>query len=225
MSATPGPHAQGDPARPGADPSGQGAPGQYPWNQAAPGPSPSGPAAPGPYPPGQPGPTGTRPARPATVRFAVLLMWVGAALSVVSLLTALAVMGQMRDMVADQLARQGVEATPEMVQASVTIGLVVAALSGLVGTALWILNAVFCGRGAGWSRILATVLAGIFLLNALYSLSQPSPVLSKVVLVLTMAVALGAVVLLWLKPSSDWFRAVRGPAAAPVGYGPPPGRA
>lgn len=251
MSATPGPQPSGDPARPGPDPSGQAVPGQYPWSQAGPGPHPSGgagpgrypsgQAAPGPYPSGQQGPggypsgqagpgpypsgPGAAPGpRPSSVRVAVVLMWVGAALSLIGLLTAFGLQDDVRDMVADQLASQGTPISPELVEATVTVTLAIAVVSGLLGTGLWILNAVFCGRGAGWARILATVLGGFYLVNALFSLTQPSPAVSKLLVVLNVAVSVGAVVFLWLKPSSDWFRAVRG-ATAPAGYGPPTGRA
>lgn len=222
MNATPGPHPPGDPARPGPDPSGQGAPSQYPWSQDAPGPYPSGSAAaPGSYPSGSAVAPGPRPAKPTSVRLAVILMWVGAALSLINMLTALALQGEVRALVAAEFTRQGLEATPEMVDASVTAGLVIAGLSGLLGAGLWILNAVFCSRGATWSRILGTVLGGVYLLSAVFTLTQPSPALSKLVVGLTMALALAAIVMLWVKTSNDWFRAVN-PRPAPAGFGPPP---
>ncbi|MVA74798.1 hypothetical protein GC722_01930 [Auraticoccus sp. F435] len=184
-------------------------------------PGPQHPPRPQHRPPGAPGPA---PARPSSVRNAVALIWVGAGLSLLGLVAALAQQGQTRAMVAEELARQGLQASPELIDTTVTLGLVTAVVSGLVVTALWALNAVFCGRGANWSRILATVLGGLYLVSGVLSLTQPTPWFSKALVVATMLVTVGALVLLWTRSSSEWFRAV-GARPGPTRYGPAPGPA
>lgn len=181
--------------------------------------------APQPYasaaPPPRYGPL-TPPPRPGSVRAAVLLMWGGAALSLVSVISSFTVLGQTRAMITEELATPGLEVPPELIDASLAAGIGIAVLLGLLGAALWALNAVFCRRGAQWSRVLGTVLGGVYLLNSVFSFLQPTPTIAMVLLVLTLLVVLATILTLWLPASNAWFgavRAIRRPAAPP----PPPG--
>jgi hypothetical protein len=76
----------------------------------------------------------------------------------------------------------------------------------VIGIALWSLNAVFCGKGQSWSRILGTVLFGISLLSLPFNLIQPAPAISRVFQVVSLLISIGAVVFLWLPESSRFFR-------------------
>lgn len=146
-------------------------------------------------------------APPSTVKNAVYLMYAGAALGIVGALLAFTLQDDMRAAVEQEMAGSGVELSESLIQTSIQVGLVVGVVFGLIGAGLWIMNAVFCGKGRNWARILGSVLGGIYLLSFLYGLTQPNPTLTMVVNVLTALVAIGAIVLLWLKPSNEFFAA------------------
>jgi hypothetical protein len=64
----------------------------------------------------------------------------------------------------------------------------------------------FVLRGAGWARITATVVGVLGLLGGLISILQPATAVFKLLgLLVTIGLA-AAVVLLWLAPSSAYFR-------------------
>lgn len=170
------------------------------------------PQQPGGYPTGgQPYPApdqhGTGPVTPPPpVALAVKLMYVGAVLSLVSVLTSFLFTDSIRASIESQ---PGVD--PATVDAAVTVGLVFAAVVGLVGVGLWILNAVFNAKGKSWARILSTVLASLFVLSTLFSLTQPAPALSRVLGIVQLLLAIGIVVLLWRPESSRFYQAAAAP--------------
>jgi hypothetical protein len=144
--------------------------------------------------------------RPSTVQNAVYLMYAGAALGILGMLVSLLTLDSMRRQIEEQLAAQGGTVDQSLVDTSVTIGVVVGVVFGLIGAGLWIMNAVFCGRGANWSRILSTVFAGILVLSSLFTFFQPGTAFTKIITALTLVVGIGAVVLLWQRPSNEFFQ-------------------
>lgn len=144
--------------------------------------------------------------RPSTVQYAVYLMYAGAALGIISMILGFVLLDDVRQQVEEQLAASGQPVDQGLVDATVTVGLVVGVVFGLVGAGLWIMNAVFCGRGANWSRILSTVFAGILVLTSLVTFFQPGSAVTKVLQLLTLLVGVAAVVLLWQRPSNLFFQ-------------------
>ena len=160
-----------------------------------------------PAPPGiGPPPPPAAPEPPPSVRQAITLMWIGAALSVLGGLLGFFMQDQVREEVERQLDRQG---NPSGLDPDtfVTIGLVAGAVGATIGAGLWILHAVSARRGRSWARISGTVLFAVSVLFFLVGLTQPAPGLSRGMGLLQQLVGLGAVVLLWLRPSSDFFAA------------------
>lgn len=98
-----------------------------------------------------------------------------------------------------QLPASGANITPEEFNTMLTAVVVVFAV---VGAALYALIAVFVRKGANWARIVATVFAVISLTNLFGGL---------VITVLQVLLGMAAVVLLYLKPSNEYFRASRKP--------------
>lgn len=139
---------------------------------------------------------------------AVRLMYVGAALSLVSFLAGLLSLDEIRE-----ATRETPGLTPEQADMAVTIGIVFAVLLGLIGAGLWILMALMNKRGHNWARIVATVL---FALNTLGLLSQltsdQTAGLSKILGAVVWLVGLGAIIFLWSKDSSAYFKAPQRPA-------------
>ncbi len=151
---------------------------------------------------GPPGPPPQPPEQPSSIKSAVALMWGGAALTLFGIPVAFVFQDEIRDIVQDQ---QPTLSSSEL-DLALTIGMVGAVIGGVVGIVLWSLNAVFCGRGRAWSRILGTVLFGISILGLPFNLSQPTPGISRALQVMGLLVSIGAVVFLWLPDSNRFFR-------------------
>ncbi|KRF37550.1 hypothetical protein [Nocardioides sp. Soil805] len=209
-TSTPGgdPYGRPDPAQPDQAQPGYGQPdyGQAAYGQPDYGRSPYG-EQPGQSPYGAP-PVPTEP--PAPLRTAVLLMRVGALLSLLSLLSTFLFRDQIRDQVEQTLEDQGSAITADAVDTAVAIGTAFAVVVGLVGVALWLWMAWANGRGKSWARIVATVLFALSAISFLFSFSQPQPVLSTVLGLVNLVLGAAIVVLLWKRESSDYYAAVSG---------------
>jgi hypothetical protein len=143
-----------------------------------------------------------RPPAPPSVLNAVKLMYVGAAISVISLVISLASIGGTKDAI--RKARPSLSAT--QVNQLNTFIIALAVVSGVIGVALWLWMARANGKGKNWARILSTVLFGLATLDLFGVLSQPKTALGFIFPVLTWLVGAGAVFLLWRKDSTDFFR-------------------
>ena len=143
-----------------------------------------------------------RPPAPPSVLNAVKLMYVGAAISTVSLIISLI------DITGTKAAIR--KARPSLTAAQVnqlnTFIITLAIVSGVVGIALWLWMARANSQGRNWARILSTVLFGLATLDLFGVLSQPKTVLGLVFPLLTWLVGGGAVFLLWRKDSSEFFK-------------------
>ena len=143
-----------------------------------------------------------QPAAPPSVLTAVKLMYVGAAVSTVSLVISLV------DISGTKAAIR--KARPSLTAAQVnqlnTFIIALAVVSGVIGVALWLWMARKNGQGKNWARILSTVLFALATLDLFGVVSQPKTVLGLIFPVLTWLVGLGAVVLLWRKESTEFFK-------------------
>ena len=143
-----------------------------------------------------------RPPAPPSVLNAVKLMYVGAAVSTVSLIVSLA------DISGTKAAIR--KARPSLTVAQVnqlnTFIISLAIVSGVIGVALWLWMARSNNQGKNWARILSTVLFCLATLDLIGVFSQPKTVLGLVFPVLTWLVGLGAVFLLWRPESSAFFK-------------------
>ena len=114
-----------------------------------------------------------RPPAPPSVLNAVKLMYVGAAISVVSLVISLASIGGTKDAI--RKAKPSLTAT--QVNQLNTFIIALAVVSGVIGVALWLWMARANGRGKNWARILSTALFGLATLDLFGVLSQPKTAL------------------------------------------------
>jgi len=143
-----------------------------------------------------------RPPAPPSVLNAVKLMYVGAAISTVSLIISLI------DISGTKAAIR--KARPSLTAAQVnqlnTFIITLAIVSGVIGVVLWLWMARANSQGRTWARILSTVLFALATLDLFGVLSQPKTVLGLVFPVLTWLVGLGAVIFLWRKESTEFFK-------------------
>lgn len=171
---------------------------------------------PGPYPayPQYPGQTGmpAKPPVPQTVQNAFYLMLAGAGLQLVSIIVGFATISKIRD----QIESQHPDFDTTQVDNAVHVGLVFAAVIGLIEVGLWIWMAFANRAGKNWARITGTVFFGISCLGFIalvaassgsgpFSTEKASPV-GVIVGVLAWLVGLVTVILLWNKQSGQYFK-------------------
>jgi hypothetical protein len=132
-----------------------------------------------------------------TVRAAVRLMYAGAAvttLSLISSIISLAFIGR-------SAATLRLAGRSQPFWVAITVGIV----GGLVVIALWLWMARTNSRGRNWARILSTVLFGLATLE-LISFSEAQTALGLIFWVPTWLVGLATVWLLWRPDSSAFFK-------------------
>jgi len=135
----------------------------------------------------------SRPPMPGTLTAAVVLMFVGGGLET---------LGFVLDVVSGNVSGATV-------------------FGAALGAGLWFLMATMSRQGKNWARVTGTVLFGISCLLLLVVLAAVSKLVGPhnsgaAALVVGAAatqwlIGLGAVILLWVKPSSAYFRAMSGP--------------
>jgi hypothetical protein len=143
-----------------------------------------------------------RPPAPPSVVNAVKLMYVGAAVTTISLIISLV------DISGTKSAIRKAKPTWTTTQVNQFDRFIVitAIISGLIGIALWLWMARANNQGRSWARIVSTVLFGLATLDLLGVLTEPKTALGLVFPVLTWVVGLGAVWLLWRPDSTAFFK-------------------
>jgi serine/threonine protein kinase len=145
---------------------------------------------------------------PASMRNAIGLMYAGAAYTLVYALGVVAVASAI-------IAKHPAETAARASSGHVTVG-GVAALTvflSVIEIVLWLGLARACRRGKGWARTTGTVLFGLHTLGFLGVLVNSHPGLgpAKLLTTLSWLIACGAVVFLWQRPSSLFFRTAAAP--------------
>jgi hypothetical protein len=139
---------------------------------------------------------------PNTVLNAVKLMYAGAALSVLGIIISLVTIGSLKS---DILRRAPNDTTTQVHNAEIVV-IVAAVIGGLIAIGLWLWMAWANKRGRNWARIVSTVLFVIDTLELLVSLHRAHAVLALVFDLLVWLVGLGAIILLFNKQSSPFFK-------------------
>ena len=156
-----------------------------------------------PYPSrGKPLAEAPRPPAPPSVVNAVKLMYIGAAVSTVSLIVAFIDISGTK--AAIKRARPDLTAT--QVNQLNTFIITLALVSGLIGIALWLWMARANGQGKNWARIVSTVLFGLATLDLIGVFSQPKTAIGLVFPVLTWLVGAATIWLLWRPDSTAFFK-------------------
>lgn len=159
-----------------------------------------------------------RGAPPRSVQRAVVLIFVGIALSALTFVFSLFYIDDIVE------ASSGAPADAAMGEAARTVLVVVASVVFLVFGGLYVLLVIFIRKGANWARIVWTVLAVIGLLAGVFELlgAQPvglqplgdDPILLRLTAPVGALITVCALVMLWTKESNAYFRGAT--AARPV---------
>jgi Protein kinase domain len=141
---------------------------------------------------------------PSSVLNAVTLMYAGAAYT---LIYALGVIVVASAIIKDHPALAATQASSG--RATLAGVAFLAVVASLIEIALWLGIAQACKKGKNWARVTGTVLFGLHTLGFLGVLanSHPGIGLTKLLTFVGWLIACGAVVFLWQRPSSAFFRA------------------
>lgn len=145
---------------------------------------------------------------PQSVQRAVRVMYIGLAASLLGIIVDMTTLSSTRS----QILKQNPTFTQTQVNNAehLEIGLFIA--GGLIGAALWLWMAQACRAGKGWARIVSTVFFGIDTLSVIAGVAGASTGgggLARIYAVLVWVIGLVAIVFLWQRSSSDYFRAPR----------------
>ncbi len=140
--------------------------------------------------------------QPPSIRTAVRLMWVGAALSALGVLLTFVQTDAIREAIEDSDS----SLTQSEIDTAVNVGIGVAVVSGLVAVGLWFWMASANGQGKSWARVVATVFGALNVGGTLFNLaSVGSTALSLVLSVVSLALAVVILVLLYRPESSRFY--------------------
>jgi hypothetical protein len=143
---------------------------------------------------------------PPVILNAVKLMYAGAAVNIIGLIVGLATAGDLKSAIK--------KAQPKLTAAQVANSehflITATVISSLIGAGLWLWMAWANKNGKSWARILSSVFFGIATLNTAASFAQPGDVVSRIFTVAVWLVGLGAVVLIWRREATAYYRASSG---------------
>jgi len=142
---------------------------------------------------------------PGSVRTAVKLMYAGAVLAALDLIITLTTVGKARNLL--RTAHPGWSSARLSTTVHGEVAYFVVTWAITIG--LWVVMARTNQAGRGWARIVATILFVISTLNFAISLSEPTSLVYKLVLVPMWLVGAAAAVLLWRPATTEYIRSGR----------------
>jgi hypothetical protein len=161
----------------------------------------------------QPYPGGTqtpepaeRPPAPQSITRAVQLMYAGAVASLIGIIIAILDRHAIRNALATRKTAHPLTSSQLNTDYHVVLG--AAIVSGLIGVGLWLWMAYSCKAGKNWARILSTVLFGLNTLSVVGG-AVTSGGVSRIYSIVIWLIGLGAIVLLWQRSSTEYFKAPR----------------
>ena len=158
-----------------------------------------------PYPGGTQMPEPSRPPVPQSVLRAVQVMYAGAAVSLIGIIVDLTTLSSTKS----EIIKHSPNLTPTQVNNAEHVAIGIFIVSGLLGAALWLWMAQTCKTGKGWARIVSTVLFGIDTINVAAGAAgggAPGGGATRIYGIVVWLIGLAAIILLWQRPSSDYFR-------------------
>jgi hypothetical protein len=152
--------------------------------------------------------------QPQSLKTAVGIMWIGAAVQALGALSTVLFVSQIREEAEEQLLADGQVASESTLDAAVTVGVVFAIFFGLLYAGLWAWMAVKNGAGRSWARIVASVFAGLGILFNLLGLvgasfngASGTTTPGLVQNVITLGLAIGATVMMWRSENALYYQA------------------
>ena len=142
------------------------------------------------------------------MRNAVRLMWVGAAISLISLIVTFATRDTLKSQLQDSVRNSGQNVTQNQLDAAFAAAIAFSIIITLIEIGLWLWMAWKNGQGRQWARIVATVLG---VLNVIFTLlsfvGNRATGGARILSAIDLVIAIAILVLLWRKESSDFYQA------------------
>lgn len=158
-----------------------------------------------PYPTGTQMPEPQRPPVPPQVANAVKAMYAGAAATVVGIVIEILTVNSTKA----AIRKRSPHLTASQVNASQHVLIIGFVIGGLIALAAWIILARACRDGKPWARITGTVLFGLATVDMIGSAVAPVAVAVKAWWPVVWLAGLVAVIFLWQRASTAFFRGVR----------------
>jgi len=159
-----------------------------------------------PYPQNAQLPETQHPPAPASVLNAVKVMYVGAATSILGIVIDILTVGATKK----AIEKRSHHLTASQINSSQHVLVIAFIIGGLIGAVAWFFLARSCLGGKNWARITGTVLFGLATVDTLGGLSAPIAGAVKIWAILVWLVGLTAVVFLWRRSSTEFFKAILG---------------
>jgi hypothetical protein len=155
-----------------------------------------------PYPTGAELPEVEKPLVPAQVKHAVTAMYVGAAATVAGVVIEILTVNATKAAIEKKSPHLTVSQV-NGIQHAVIIGSIV---SGLIAVVAWLVLARACQNGHNWARITGTALFGLATIDTIGSAIAPVAGPVKAWWPVIWLAGLVAVILLWRRPSTEFFK-------------------
>jgi hypothetical protein len=139
---------------------------------------------------------------PSSVQTAVRLMYAGAIISGISFILGLVTIGSVRHTLEKDYPTYSASKISTLVNAEIAI----VVIAGIIGVGLWLWMAWANKRGKNWARITGTVFFGLYTLDLIFVAARSASGISTVFAIVTWLVGLGAVIMLWRRDSTAFFK-------------------
>jgi hypothetical protein len=143
-----------------------------------------------------------RPPAPASVRTAVRAMYAGAVASLLGIVVDILTTGATRT----AIARKSPHLTASQVTSTQHVLIAGFIAGGVIAAVVWIVLARSCQAGRGWARITGTALFALATVDTFAGLTAPIAALARIWALVVWLAGLTAVVFLWRRASSAFFR-------------------
>ncbi len=141
-------------------------------------------------------------APPTSVQTAVRLMYSGAVISAISFILGLATIGSLKS----SLRTRYPHYTSTQINNAVHFSIGAIIVVGIIGVVVWVWMARMNAKGRNWARITGTVFFGLNTLDLLGVFARSASAISVVFGIVIWLVGLGAVIMLWRRDSTAYFK-------------------
>jgi hypothetical protein len=154
---------------------------------------------------------GGRPPKPPTLTNAVRLMWVGAALALISVIVTVAFSSKIKSAVTKAAVKANVTRrgdgkavlTASQIHTLASVTFVLVIVIAIIALLLWAWMAWANNKGSSWARIVATILFGLNTISLILEAGRAS--ITIIFVILGWLVGLVAIVLLWRKSTTAYI--------------------
>jgi hypothetical protein len=155
-----------------------------------------------PYPTSSQMPELGKPLVPSQVKHAITAMHVGAAATVAGTVIEILTVNATKT----AIEKRSPHLTVSQVNATQHVLVIGSVVSGLIAVAAWLVIARACRNGSNWARVTGTVLFGLATIDSIGSAISPVAGLVKAWWPVIWLAGLVAVIFLWQRPSTDFFK-------------------